>query len=166
MHKTKIAQLMFLILGLTRSFFAIAQEETPIHLPPIAQSYQQFDANPQLDFAIDLDSITFFSSEEKGHENAIRYTLKATSKQGAINISYEGIRCDKRQKIIYAIAREDGSWTRVRTPTWSAIQKVGNHLQHATLANDFFCNGNALSGTVESIRNRIKWNRPLNPYSG
>jgi|GEM_PF-5950466 len=169
MHKIQRAQIVkvtFLILGLIQSLFAIAQEEkkeiqatTALpDLPSVAHSYKNFYSNAQFDFAIDPDSIAIQPVEK----NEIRYSLKATSKQGAENISYEGIRCDKRQKIIYAIARSDGSWHRARSPEWSAIIRTGNNLQHTTLENDYFCTGNALSGTIESIRNRIKFNRPLN----
>lgn len=162
---TKISQLTLLMLGLIQPFLVLAQEDkkevlVTIDLPPVAKSYQSFYSTPQLDFAIDLDSIAVQPSEE----NEIRYTLKATSKQEAVNISYEGIRCDKRQKIIYAIGMKDGSWQRTRSPTWSPINKTGNNLQHAYLLNDYFCTGNALSGSAESMRNRIKWNKPLNAY--
>lgn len=165
-QRTQIAKITFLILGLIQPLFAIAQEEKreiqetvalPV-LPPAAQSYKHFYSSSQLDFAIDPDSIVI----QPGEENEIRYILKATSKQGAVNISYEGIRCDKRQKIIYAIGHSDGSWHRARSPEWSTIIRAGNNLQHVTLENDYFCTGNALSGTLESIRNRIKFNRPLN----
>ena len=163
--RKQITKITFLILGLIQPLFATAQENKkeiqekvalPDSMPP-AHSYKNFYSSSQLDFAIDPDSIAI----QPGEENEIRYVLKATSKEGADNISYEGIRCDKRQKIIYAIGRSDGSWHRARSPEWSAIVRSGNNLQHTTLENEFFCDGNALSGTLESIRKRVN-NRPLN----
>jgi hypothetical protein len=164
----QIVSFIFLISGLIQPLFALAQEdenEVPaapalVELPPMTKSYKSFYSTPQLDFAIGLDSIAVQPSEE----NEIRYILKATSKQGAVNISYEGIRCDHRQKIIYAIGLKDGSWKRARSPEWSPIAKTGNNLQHIYLANDYFCTGGALSGTSESMRNRIQRNKPLNAY--
>jgi hypothetical protein len=168
MIKARFASCAVLMLSFIYPLFASAQEEkpktpnepAPINLPAAAQSYKHFYSSPQLDFAIDLDSISVQPTEE----NEIRYALKATSKQGANNVSYEGIRCDTHQKIIYAIGRDDGSWARTRSPEWSAIPKNGTNLQHFNLAHDFFCTGNTLSGSVESMRNRIQWNRPLNAY--
>lgn len=150
---------VLLLLGLMYTCCVSAQEksEAPIELPAMTQNYVHFYSSPELEFTIDLDSISL----PAGEESEVRYTLKATSKQGAVNISYEGIRCDKRQKIIYAIGRDDGEWTRVRSPQWKPIQKSFINLQQATLADEFFCDVNTLSGNLKSIWNRIKWNRPF-----
>jgi len=168
MHKTKrlkMIKMMLLLSGLTLTVFAIAQEKkqvtqiepAAITLPAEAKSYVDFYRSAQFTFAIDLDSISIPPGEEK----EIRYTLKASSKEGAINISYEGIRCDNHQKILYAIGGEDGNWARVSEPKWSAISKTGINEQQTSLANEYFCDGNALSGNVKSIRDRIQWKRPL-----
>ena len=163
--RSEMVRMTFLFSCLMLTSFAIAQEEkqaaqnepASIPLSVMAKSYVDYYSSEQFTFAIDLDSILIPS----GEENEIRYTSRASGKEGVINISYEGIRCGNRQKIIYAIGREDGSWTRTRALKWSAIPKTGINLQQAGLANDYFCEGNTLSGSVESIRDRIKWKRAL-----
>lgn len=171
LKQKQIAGFLLLFIGLIQPNFAIADEEkqeapaTTVkpalpELPIPTKNYKSFYASAQMDFAIDLDSIAIQPSEE----NEVRYILKATSKQGAVNVSYEGIRCDTHQKIIYAIGMADGSWHRSRKSEWSPINKTGNHLQQTFLAKDYFCVGTTLSGSVEAMRNRIKWNKPLNAY--
>ncbi|WP_165795046.1 CNP1-like family protein [Solimicrobium silvestre] len=162
MNKTKRAIFTLLFLSLMNAAVAQEKQEThdapaPPNLPSVAQRYIDFYSSLQLDFAIDPDSITI----QPGAQKEVRYTLKATSKQGAINISYEGISCDNRQKIIYAVGRSDGSWSRARSPEWAAIYTTGLNLQHANLANGYFCSGNALSGDLKSILKRFETKQPL-----
>lgn len=158
-------KIKLLLLSLLLTSSAIAQENKDeadaIQLPAITQNYASFYSSAQLDFAIDLDSLTALTDKSSDQEVEMRYVLKATSKQGAINISYEGIRCDTREKIIYALLTDDGKWKKVRAPRWSVIPKSGINLQHLYLADDYFCSEKSLSGSVETIRDRIKWNRPL-----
>ena len=92
-------------------------EPAPVNLPVPAKRYLDFYSSSQLSFAIDPDSISI----PPGPDAEVRYTMKATSQQGAVNISYEGIRCDNRQKIIYAVGRSDGSWSLTRSPEWTPI---------------------------------------------
>lgn len=173
--RTPIANVALFILGLTLTSFATAQEkkqEAPelMELPALtldAQRYSRFYSSEQFDFAIDPDSIAI----PGGDENEVRYTLKATSKQGAVNIDYEGIRCSSRQYIVYAVGvvehkggGESASWTRNRSPEWKKIFSRGNNQQHLTLANDFFCSGNVIADSLDSIRKRIKLNRPISNY--
>lgn len=168
MHKTKrlkMIRMTVLLSGLILTPFAIAQEKkqaaqnelASINLPAVMKSYVDFYTSAPFTFVIELDSISIPPGEEK----EIRYALKASSKEGAINISYEGIRCANRQKILYAIGREDGQWTRVSEPKWSAIAKTRANQQQTILANEYFCDGKDLSGSLQSIRDRIQWNRPL-----
>ena len=136
---------------------AVTTPETEAQLPASAQRYIDFYTSPQLVFSIDPDSIKIIP----GADYEIRYTLKATSKQGATNVSYEGISCNNRLKIIYAIGRTDGTWSRTRSPQWTAIYATGANIQHATLANEYFCAGTTFSGDLSSIKSRIESKRPI-----
>lgn len=147
------------MLGLVASLFCLADENSvakeeiaPLKLPEAAHRYLDFYSSTQLNFAIDPDSISI----QSGADAEVRYTLKATSKRGAVNISYEGIRCSNRQKIIYAVERNDGSWSLARTPEWSAIYVKGINIQHATLANSYFCSGSTVAGDAGQIIRRIE----------
>jgi hypothetical protein len=156
--------LVFTIPGMAVSLFLVSllsfadeklgakAEPAPPIPPAAAKRYLDFYSSPQLNFAIDPDSI----SVQPGPDAEVRYALKATSRQGAINISYEGIRCSNRQKTIYAVARADGSWSMTRSPEWSAIYVQGLNLSHATLANGYFCSVSSVAGNAEKIVRRIE----------
>ena len=152
-------KLSFVVLGLTACLLALAddkplpqEEPAPPSLPETAQRYLDFYSSSQISFAIDPDSI----SVPHGADAEVRYTLKATSKRGAVNISYEGIRCSDRKKIIYATGLADGSWTLARNSTWSEIYLRGLNVQHGTLANGYFCSGSTVAGNAEKIVRRIE----------
>jgi len=86
----------------------------------------------------------------------VRFTLVITSKTGASNISYEGIRCATEEKKLYATGKPDGSWSPSRRDIWSPISDVGANRQHAALMKDYFCEGNTIAGKAEAIIERIR----------
>lgn len=104
-------------------------------------------------FAIDRKSLSI------GSDGVFRYTLVATSPQGVRNVSYEGIRCQTRERKIYAIGLSDGSWARSRNTAWSKIEEVGNNRQQAALMKDYFCpDGSAqqrLSDVIDRLEGRL-----------
>jgi hypothetical protein len=108
-------------------------------------------------FFIDSQSVTV------GKDAVVRYTLVSISSSGAKNISYEGMRCDVRQRRLYAFGRPDGSWSRARTAEWEKINPKAANRQHATLASDFLCNAGMVSGTAAQIIQRIRNNDVLSP---
>ena len=132
-------------------------EVVPVSLPAPASQYLSFYAGPQLDFAIDPDSISVLP----GADAEVRYAIKATSKQGAVNLSYEGIRCSNRQKIVYAVGGKGGSWSLSRAPEWNAIYVRGINVPHATLANDYFCSVVSVAGSAADIRRRFVSKTPI-----
>ena len=87
----------------------------------------------QFRFALDAPSLAI------GTDGVFRYVLVATSSGGSRNVSYEGIRCETREKKVYAIGRPDGTWVRSRSAAWTPIEEVGNNRQHAALMKEYFC---------------------------
>lgn len=106
-------------------------------------------------FAIDAKSVSVDAN------GVIRFTLVATSSSGAKNISYEGIRCDVRQRKLYAFGRPDGSWSRARRDQWEPINSSAANRQHAALAEDYFCLGGTVAGKAADMVERIRWKRSL-----
>jgi len=164
MNKTsqlKLNQIVAVCLGLVACLPSLAQEKPapkPVAAPVFpapAVRYLDFYSSQQLNFAIDPDSI----SVQPEPDAEVRYTLKATSRQGAVNLNYEGIRCSTRQKIIYAVGRSDGSWSASRAPEWTAIYAKGPNIQHATLANGYFCSG-TVANNLHNIIDRIQSKKP------
>lgn len=74
--------------------------------PPVDRDAVPFsvgrDESP-LRFAIDPKSVSI------GKDNVVRYTVLITSKTGARNVNYEGLRCDTGERRIYATLRNDSN---------------------------------------------------------
>lgn len=134
-------------------------QEAAVQLPaaPVAENLLPFDvsATATQSFALDAKSLTL------GADGVIRYTLVSRSAAGASNISYEGIRCQSFEKKLYAFGRADGSWARSRHDEWTPIARNAANRQHATLAQDYFCEGRGIAGDAETMLKKMRMQRPL-----
>jgi hypothetical protein len=138
-------------------------QEVALQLPPAPLPENLLpvyvSATATQSFAIDGKSLTV------GADGVIRFTLVATSPQGAKNISYEGIRCASFEKKLYAIGHNDGHWSRSRRDQWEPIVRNAANRQHATLALDYFCESRTVAGKAEAMLERIRENRAINSRS-
>jgi CNP1-like family protein len=89
----------------------------------------------QFEFFVDSKSISV------GKDGVIRYTLVARSPSGAQNVSYEGIRCESRERRLYAFGRSDKTWAQARSADWVRIPSRSTfpNSQQAALADEFLC---------------------------
>lgn len=101
-------------------------------------------------FMIDLPSLSV------GRDGIVRYTLVSQSRSGALNISYEGFRCETMERKTYAIGRTDGDWTPVARTEWTRISASGMSGQYIALANDYICQGRTIRGSLEEIAGRLR----------
>jgi hypothetical protein len=86
-----------------------------------------------------------------GDDEIVRYVLVIETAGGVRNVSYEGIRCQKRAWKLYAIGRPDGSWVKPSVSDWRAINNTPTYRHHAALTRDFFCtNGGVIRSTEEA----------------
>jgi CNP1-like family protein len=114
-------------------------EEQKASLPayPADENLIRFEVGPTsaFDFFVDAKSV----SVEK--DGVIRYTLVARSPSGALNVSYEGIRCESRERKLYAFGRSDKTWAPARSADWVGIPsgRTYPNSQQAVLADEFFC---------------------------
>ena len=79
------------------------------------------------------------ASVSVGPDGIVRYTLIARSTDGAVNVSYEGIRCLPLERKLYAFGRSDNTWSPAQIAQWVRIRRTQSSQQHAALAEDFFC---------------------------
>jgi len=70
------------------------------------------------DFFVDVVSLTV------GPDGVVRYVLVIQSAGGARNVSFEGLRCETRERRVYALGRLDGTWSRSRNESWQRIRDV------------------------------------------
>ena len=106
------------------------------------------------EFFIDSNSLTV-------GEDEIRYTMVSKSRAGAVNITYEGMKCATFEIKRYAYGSKDGKWTVSKHAVWRDIQFYSSNRPHGALAQDYFCEEKAIAGKKEDMIFRIKYNRSI-----
>jgi hypothetical protein len=107
------------------------------------------------DFFVDPASVSV------GKDGVVRYTLIARSPSAAMNVSYEGIRCQTYERKLYALGRSDGTWSKARDPKWAPIGNNQANRQHAVLAGDFFCSASSrVLTTDDAVQALLRGNQP------
>lgn len=74
-----------------------------------------------------------------GSDGVVRYVLVVMSAEGGRNVTFEGMRCEARERRIYASGRLDGTWAKTRKNEWVRIQEAYANRHHAALFLDYFC---------------------------
>ncbi len=92
-------------------------------------------------------------------DGVVRYVLVIRSPGGATNISFEGMRCETRERRIYASGRSDGSWSKSRGEEWKRIRDTGANRYHAALFADYFCPEGVIVRNVEEAQNALRLGR-------
>ncbi len=146
--------------------------ELRVQLPayPKAENLLPFDAGPASDnlHYIDAPSIVV------GDDYIVRYTLVIKSPAGAMNISYEGMRCatdgarenvraeililkfQVTEKRLYAIGRDDKTWVRPRVSKWEELENISQHYAQRALSRYFFCPANIVVRNEEEAIQALK----------
>lgn len=130
----------------------------PVVLPayPQEEDLLSFDIGPTqtLKFYIDAKSVSISGAE-------VRYTLVAKSSTGALNVSYEGLRCGNKEYRRYAYADSKGVWTKSKSESWRPINWYSANRPRSVLWLDYFCDGAHIEGPAELMVKRLKYNLPL-----
>lgn len=74
-----------------------------------------------------------------GSDGVVRYVLVVLSAEGGRNVTFEGMRCETRERRIYASGRLDGTWAKARKNEWVRVQEAYANRHHAALFLDYFC---------------------------
>lgn len=149
-----------------------SRAELQVQLPayPKAGNLLPFDAGPASDnlHYIDAPSIVV------GEDGVVRYTLVIKSPEGAMNISYEGMRCatdgaresvraeililkfQVTEKRLYAIGRDDKTWARARVSKWEELEDVSQYYAQRALSRYFFCPANVMVRNEEEAIQALK----------
>lgn len=127
---------------------AVQWSEEEVSLPPLPRDEDLLEfyvsAVATNHFYIDTASISV------GKDGVVRYTLVVRAGGGAVNIAYEGIRCDTRELRRYAMGKADGTWAKSRDPGWRPIENKPVNRHHAALSRELFCpNGVPLANPEE-----------------
>ena len=136
--------------GMTKDIGGVPEEkafkEIEVALPSYPQDSALLEFAPRRNsanhFYIDRDSISI------GSDRVIRYSTVIKSPSGAINTSYEGLRCKTSEYKIYAFGSGKSEWAKVPDVQWRYIPRVSPEFRFA-LYKDYFCDLEAIAGRNE-----------------
>jgi len=132
-------------------------KEAQVEMPPLPQAENLLpiyvSAATQNEFFVDGTSLSVTA------DGVVRYVLVIRSPGGATNISFEGMRCETRERRIYASGRPDGSWSKSRGEDWKRIRDAGANRYHAALFGDYFCPEGVIARNVEEARDALRRGR-------
>lgn len=122
-------------------------QELEFQLPakPERANYLGFYVSATTDnrFFVDAKSVSI------GADGVVRYTLIIETAGGANNVSFEGMRCETRERRTYAFGRSDGVWSKSRSNQWEKIREAANNRQYAALFLEYFCPGGVIVAKAE-----------------
>lgn len=95
------------------------------------------------------------STLKVGSDGVVRYVLLVVSPQGVKNVTFEGMRCETRERRIYASGRSSGKWSKARNNEWVRIQEASANRQHAVLFQDYFCPFGIMVRDAAEARNAL-----------
>lgn len=98
-----------------------------------------------------------------GEDGVVRYTLVMKTAGGAVNVSFEGIRCETREQKYYATGRAGGTWSRARNPQWRRIERRELNRHHNVLYADFLCERGMPARSAAASIAALKAGRSLRP---
>lgn len=96
------------------------------------------------------------SSLHLGKDGVVRYVLTVKTRGGAKNVSFEGIRCETRERKIYAIGQTDGTWTRAQNSQWQPIASRSSLSYRRPLADTYFCPMGIMVNTPQQALQNIR----------
>lgn len=127
-------------------------QESNVVFPPAPVSLQAFEVSAASTNRFFVDELSL----SVGGDGVVRYVLVVETQGGARNVSYEGMRCETRERKIYATGRRDGSWSKSRNQAWEKIRDIEANRHHAALFLEYFCPGGLMVGTVAEARDALK----------
>jgi len=102
----------------------------------------QLRRNSSFLYYVDSKSISI------GPDRVVRYSAVIKSSSGALNTSYEGLRCKTSEFKVYAYGVRGGEWTKANDSQWRQIDRSSIDFRF-TLYKDYFCDIEAIAGRNE-----------------
>jgi hypothetical protein len=138
------------------------EAQAPLPEYPKPENYLPLQVSATTPFVFFVDA----KSVSVGKDGVVRYSLIAKSSGGALNISFEGIRCSERQFRVYAFGRSDNTWSESRTSPWQPIPADARNAQRAVLYRDYFCSVGGIIATADDGVRALRRGPPQAAPSG
>ena len=126
--------------------------EVAVKLPPYPKDENliSFNVSPATRNAYFVDA----KSISVGADNVVRYTVVVKAAGGALNVSFEGMRCDTAERRLYAYGHPDGTWSKARDGGWERIKLRSQLSYRKALYEDHFCHdGLHVKDSREAVQN-------------
>lgn len=128
------------------------ENEVALPAAPTAEGLHKFFVSAASENAFFVDLATL----DVGSDGVVRYTLVVESPQGGRTVTYEGMRCETRERRIYAVGRRDGAWSKSRNESWSKIKDVPANRAQAALFLEYFCPGGVIVRDVREASDALR----------
>ncbi|WP_371323300.1 CNP1-like family protein [Dechloromonas sp. ZY10] len=100
-------------------------------------------------------------------DGVVRYVLVVETAGGARNVTFEGMRCETRERRLYASGRADASWSLSRNRRWEPIRDAVANRHYAALFSEYFCPiGVQVRNAAEALTALRRGVHPLNERIG
>ena len=114
------------------------------------------DSGSTLSYGIDPGTLSV------GPDGVVRYVLVARSRSGALNVLFQGIRCQTAEVKTYARWDNKASWNTDGKDDWQRLMPRGFTQPAMILAREGICDGRTVNGTAQKILRTLKNGRPKN----
>lgn len=84
-------------------------------------------------------------------DGVVRYVVVATSRTGAVNAFYEGIRCSTAEAKLYARHSPDSGWVPVKDADWRSLHETRASRHSLVIARTGACMGSAPNVSAAQI---------------
>jgi hypothetical protein len=128
------------------------EADVKLPAPPKAADLIPFVVSPTSSNRYFVD----FASLSVGADDVVRYTALVRTEGGAENVSYEGMRCETRERKLYAFGHPDGSWSRNRYARWEPIHMHEDNSYRRELYNSYFCTGGMGKPQLKRIQQMLR----------
>jgi hypothetical protein len=128
------------------------EQLTQLPAYPDVKNLMAFDAGSATSNQYFVDT----TSIKVGEDGVIRFSLVIKSAEGALNVSYEGIRCATKERKLYALGRNDKTWSQPRVSEWQKLDFVRQFYAQRELSKNIFCPHQQIVSSPEEAIQALK----------
>ena len=129
-----------------------AELQTQLPEYPSQNNLLPFDTGPSSNDQHFVDA----TSIQVGEDGVMRYSLVIKSPSGAMNVTFEGMRCSTNERKLYALGRNDGEWAHSHNADWQHLDNVRQLDAQRELAKYYFCPLKSIVKTRKEAINALK----------